>query len=433
MRLVIILAGSCLGTAAQADLHDLSMHGDFKKIYFIPAPEDREVEVRLFVPVGEVDVTGPEGLAHYLEHLVARSADEVHGDGLRNRIMNAWAAPDWTGYWNRGPAEELENMIRHTRAAFEPVDLSERYMLTERDIVEREYDFRLRNNPTRVLFREAYQHLYGSHGLGRSVMGTPESIRKISPQDALAFHEEAYNPRDAYLLIYGPVSKTAVVAQIRAHLLDLPEVTSRERPIYDDLPEPPEEDLVLTLPDLARDKIVIVGHAVAPPDLSRRKLWFTTLLVEAVLNSHQKGGLAKPLFYDEFIVSDIDVDLFLLPTRDIGFEILFGPEEGTSTETAIAMVKTVLRGLADTGVPSSTYHAIRDQRRAEIRRLELDSMRFHATVAQQSILNLGKALDVKGYHYEWGRPTLNDVNMLLAAIAGSTFTTTAIAQPEVLQ
>jgi len=56
-------------------------------------------------------------------------------------------------------------MIRNARAIFEPVELSEKFMLTERDVVEREFDLRYRNNPTAVLFREAFHHLYGSHGL----------------------------------------------------------------------------------------------------------------------------------------------------------------------------------------------------------------------------------------------------------------------------
>lgn len=68
------------------------------------------------IPVGEVDVDGPEGLAYYLERLVPSSVDEVHGEGMRNRIMNARVAPDWTGYWNRGPTEKPEKMVSHFKA-----------------------------------------------------------------------------------------------------------------------------------------------------------------------------------------------------------------------------------------------------------------------------------------------------------------------------
>ena len=134
--LVALLVG--WASTAQADLIDLTEYGDFNKIYFIPQPEAKNVEVRLLIPVGEVDRTGPEGLAHYLEHLVVWSADKVHGDGFRKREMNAWTSAFWTTYWNRGSKATFENMIRNARAVFEPLDLTQEFMLTERDVVERE-------------------------------------------------------------------------------------------------------------------------------------------------------------------------------------------------------------------------------------------------------------------------------------------------------
>jgi predicted Zn-dependent peptidase len=68
-------------------------------------------------------------------------------------------------------------------------------MLTERDIVEREFHLRYANNSTARLFRDAKRHLYGDHGFGRSVMGTPDSLRQISPADALEFHRDHMPPR----------------------------------------------------------------------------------------------------------------------------------------------------------------------------------------------------------------------------------------------
>jgi len=89
VRFVVVFLWVLWASVANADLLDLSAYGSFKKTFFIPEPTARDVEVRVFVPVGEVDRTGPEGLAHYLEHLVVWSADKVHGEGIRNRTMNA--------------------------------------------------------------------------------------------------------------------------------------------------------------------------------------------------------------------------------------------------------------------------------------------------------------------------------------------------------
>lgn len=415
----------------RADLLDLSAHGDFKKIYFIPDPSARNVEVRVFVPVGEVDHTGPQGIAHYLEHLVVWSADKVHGEGLRNREMNAWTSPYWTTYWNRGPSEAFGNLIRNARAVFEPVALSAEFMRSERDVVEREFDLRYRDNPTAVLFRETYHHLYGKHGLGRSVMGTPESLRRISPGDAMAFHEARYRPQDAYMLIYGPVTKKEAIAEIGKHLAALPRPPSTERGFRTRLPAPPTDELSLTLPGLNRDEVLIAGQVTAPGGLSRRKLWFSMLLLGDVLNSAEPGGLAKPLYYDDFVVTDIRTRLFLLPTGEIGFEIFFRPEDGISTPETMKRVRETLRGLVQGGgLPAETIAAIRDQTRSEVRRLERAKASYHATIAQNTLLNLGEALDVKAYHYELGQSTVDDLNLVLQSIVESPFTAIAIAHPE---
>ncbi|MGH1356023.1 MAG: M16 family metallopeptidase [Thalassovita sp.] len=429
-RVFTVFFSLLLCTIAHADLLDLSTHGDFKSIYFIPEPSARNIEVRVFVPVGEVDRTGPEGLAHYLEHLVVWSADRVHGEGLRNREVNAWTSPYWTTYWNRGPIDAFENIMRNARAVFEPIELSQEFMMTERDVVEREFDLRYSDNPTAILFREAYHHLYRQHGLGRSVMGTPESIRQITPADALAFHKERYRPQDAYLLIYGPITKEEVVAQIEKNLTNLAQPEPVERRALAPLPEQPEDSLSLSFPKLKRDKVLIVGQVVSPPKFSRRKLWFSLLLLEDIMNSAQPGGLAKTLYYDNFVVTGISTRLILLPSGDIGFEVYFSPEDGISASESLERVQKALRDLARKGLPVETVEAIRDQTRAEVRRLEKAQARHHATIAQSSILNLGQALDVKAHHYELGQPTVHDLNAIMKSIVESPFSSTAVAHPE---
>jgi len=426
--LVALLVG--WASISQADLVDLTKYGDFKKIYFIPQPEAKNVEVRLLIPVGEVDRTGPEGLAHYLEHLVVWSADKVHGEGFRNREMNAWTSAFWTTYWNRGSKATFENMIRNARAVFEPLDLTQEFMLTERDVVEREFDLRYRDNPTAVIFREASHHLYGDHQLGRSVMGTPESIRQISPEDALAFHQGNYRPQSAYLLISGPLTKGEAISQIQKHLTYIPNHTFPDRSYGLPLSLPPQNGLVLHLPKLEREEVLIVGTVAAPEGISRRRLWFSLLLLEDILNSALQGGLSKPLYYASFTVTQISASFYMLPTGDIEYEFFFKPEDGVTADEAVTLFHDTLAELANSGVSSDTLAVIRDRGREQVLRLEKDRDTYAATIAQNSILSLGEALDIKSYHYELGQPSDADLTAILKAVAVSHFTTTAIAYPE---
>lgn len=427
---LICLLGLVWSSAAQAELVDLSDYGDFQNIYFIEDPSARNIEVRVFIPVGEADRTGPEGLAHYLEHLVVWSADRVHGEGLRNREMNAWTSPFWTVYWNRGPADTFENLMRNARAVFDPVELSQDFMMTERDVVEREFDLRARGNPTAVLFRSAYQHLYGHHSLGRAALGTAESIRQITPEDALAFHRERYRPQDSYFLIYGPVTKAEVIAQIEKHLTGLEKPPSVERGFLSPLPKPPENDLSFHLSVLQRDKVLVLVQATPPAIFSRLRLWFSLQLLAEVLNGPQAGGLQKPLYFDDFIVTHVSAHLSLLPSGDVRLEVLFSPEDGVTALESAKHLRKALRDLAQNGLPVDTVNAIQNQTRAQVLRAYQAQTDYAATIAQRSILNLGQALDVQTFHHELGQPTVSDLNAILSALNASTFSTTTIAHPE---
>lgn len=429
-RYLKILLIFLLAPAAQADLLDLSQHSAFHKVYFIPAKTAQDVEVRVFLPVGEADRSGPEGLAHYLEHLVAWSADQVHGPGLRHREMNAWASPFWTAYWNRGARDAFDDMIRHAGAVFAPLALDRPFMRSERDVVEREFDLRYRDNGPALLYTAALHHLYGAHGLGRSTMGTPQSLARITPEMAERFRRQHYSAASAYLVILGPLEKGEVIAALRAHLAELPVHAPPPRGFAAPLPAPPEAGLEIELPMLERPRLLWVGQAAAPSGMSRRRLWFSMLLLSDILNGSAPEGLRKPLYYDSFTVTFVDSYLELLPGGALRFAIALSPEDDVPAAQALDALRAALRDLARRGISQGTLEALRGRTRQAIRRLEREKVSYHLEIAQKSLLNLGSALDVKAYHYEIGQPGTADLNALLRAIVQSDFTTSAIARPE---
>ena len=74
-----------LSAPATAELVELDTEAEFKTIYFSADQSASSVTVALFVIAGEVDVKGPEGPSHYLEHLMFWHADSVNGDALHSR------------------------------------------------------------------------------------------------------------------------------------------------------------------------------------------------------------------------------------------------------------------------------------------------------------------------------------------------------------
>lgn len=196
-----------LTTPATAQIVDLTEHAPFKSTFLVKAASQM-TRVAVHLPVGEADLTGPEGLAHYLEHLVWFYADRVYDAGLKERISNAWTNPFWTTYWNQSDQKELSSMLQMVGRVFESVELAPSFMREERGIVEQEFDFSQRENPFRQIFTRSVRRLYADHGFGSSVIGTPATLARISPEDALAFHQARYRMQDVVLLVFGPVPET---------------------------------------------------------------------------------------------------------------------------------------------------------------------------------------------------------------------------------
>lgn len=419
-----------IGVPAQAEIVDLSDHSPLAKVYFVPEPKAADVRVQLYLDVGEADRTGPEGLAHYLEHLVAWSADKVHGDGFKARHMNASTSPYWTSYYNSGPPDNFENMLRHAKAVFRPINLTTEFMQTERDVVMREYDLRLRENPYGQLYDKTKRHLHGDHAAGRSVMGTPESLATITYQDAIDFHKERYDPSRAYLIIHGNLKQNQVRVMVEKHLSELKDIPDVPRRIYDPLPEPPSEGIETKLSILERSAVQIQGYVQKPDALSKKDMWYASILLQDVLNSGHKGGLRKPLYFDNFIVASIDTFFLFTPLGDIQSIIAFTPEDGIAENDAETRVYAVLDKMVDKGVPPETVETIRNKTIEQIERLKESKPNYSFQIAETGLLNLGYAISPETHVENLRNVTLEQINSLLRAIVKSRYQTTGIARKQ---
>ena len=211
--LALALMFGALSAHAQT-IVDLTQHTNLKGAFLIQQPDAENARVEMFFDVGESDNLGPEGLSHYVEHLVAWSADRANKDNLHARGMNAWASGFFTNYHNQGPHDRLPAMLGFAARIFEPIELKQDFMRSERNIVEREFDLRYAQNATNQLYLAVTQALFPGHARGRSTIGTRNSIRSIAVEDALAFHRAHYSAKRATLLISGNLQADDVVAQL---------------------------------------------------------------------------------------------------------------------------------------------------------------------------------------------------------------------------
>ena len=173
----------------------------------------------LWYRAGSADeAQGESGLAHFLEHLLFKGT-KTTGPGEFSRTIsriggreNAFTSFDYTAYFQRVAAHQLETIMRLESDRMHNLILSEDVVLPERDVVLEERRSRTDNSPAAQLREQMRRALYLNHPYGRPVIGWMSEIRQLTTENALAFYRKHYAPNNAMLIIAGD----ATVERVRA-------------------------------------------------------------------------------------------------------------------------------------------------------------------------------------------------------------------------
>lgn len=167
----------------------------------------------LWYRVGAADEEpGESGLAHFLEHLLFKGTKTTAPGEFSRTISriggrdNAFTSYDFTAYFQRVAAHELETIMRLEADRMYNLVLTDDVVLPERDVVLEERRSRTDNSPAAQLREQVRRALYLNHPYGRPVIGWMSEIRELTTEKALAFYRKHYSPSNAMLIIAGDVT-----------------------------------------------------------------------------------------------------------------------------------------------------------------------------------------------------------------------------------
>ncbi len=186
-------------------------------------PSVHSASVGVWVDVGSRD-EGPSvaGAAHFLEHLlfkstptrsaveIAQAVDAVGGE------LNAFTAREHTCYYAHVLDTDLElavdlvaDVVLRGRCAADDVEI-------ERDVVLEEIAMR-DDDPEDTLGDVFLSAMFGTHPVGRPVIGSASSIAAITRAQLHSFHMRRYTPERMVVAVAGNVDHDEVMALVRQH------------------------------------------------------------------------------------------------------------------------------------------------------------------------------------------------------------------------
>jgi len=182
------------------------------------SPDAYSSAYAFFVRSGARDETlEVSGVSHFLEHMVFkgtanRSAADVNRDlDDLSASSNAFTSEEQTVYYATTLPESQEEIVELLADMMRPA-LRQEDFDTEKQVILEEiakYD----DQPPYGAHEKCMAAFFGDHPLGKSVLGTTDTVGNLKREQMLAYFEQRYSPKNIVLSAAGNVDFQALVRQ----------------------------------------------------------------------------------------------------------------------------------------------------------------------------------------------------------------------------
>ena len=152
----------------------------------------------------------PQGIAHFLEHkLFDMPGRDVTAEfAALGAVTNAFTSYDMTAY-HFSCTENFESCLRLLLEFVSTPYFTEESVAKEQGIIGQEIDMN-EDTPETKVFEQLMQAMYRQHPIREPILGTRQTIARITPQVLEVCHRAFYRPDNMLLCIVGDVDADAV-------------------------------------------------------------------------------------------------------------------------------------------------------------------------------------------------------------------------------
>jgi len=213
----------------------------------------------IIVNSGSRDETESQaGLAHFIEHLIFKRTEKRNTNQILNRLesvgadLNAYTTKEYTCIH----ASFLHPYLDRTLELFNDIvfhsTFPEEEMEKEKGVILDEIASYL-DQPEEAIYDDFEDIVFAGHALGRNILGTTESVNKLSKQDIKDFIAANYNTDKIVVAVLGNYSLPKAVKIFTKYYEAIPENIKQENR------KAPAESSVITRID---QKPIMQAHTV---------------------------------------------------------------------------------------------------------------------------------------------------------------------------
>jgi predicted Zn-dependent peptidase len=358
----------------------------------------------LIINTGSRDERNDEhGMAHFIEHNLFKGTKKRKAYHILSRLddvggeLNAYTTKEETVIHASFLPEHLARSVELIADILVNSTFPERELRKEKDVIRDEIHSYI-DNPSELIFDDFENLIFAEHPMGRSILGTEESLEKINRDMVLRFIARNYVPSQMILSVVGPVKWHRLLSLVQRYFEPLP--------FHDNTPSrknisryEPQQQVV--------QKETLQTHAIiGNRALSLHHKQFTALF----LLNNLLGGPAMnnrlTLNIREKYGFTYHIESFYSPFTDCGlFGIYLGTHKGT-IDRSMALVFKELKKLREKSLGTVQLHKAQKQLMGQI------------ALSQENNLALAIALGRSLLHYH-RIDTLEDVYARINAVSAA--------------
>lgn len=299
-------------------------------------PHSHSVSIGIWITNGSRnDKRDIKGASHFIEHLlfkgtktrnaldIAREIDSVGG------VLNAFTCREYVCYYSKVLNEALPKAVNlladiFLNSLFDPTDIEK-----ERKVVFQEI-WMLKDNPDSYIHDLFCQNLWKTHPLGMSIIGTEETVGRISRDILLDFRKKRFCAEDIIIAVAGNVDQKELMTLLENLFA---EVTPGAYP-KNELAPAYLKQVNLTNKDLEQVHLCL-GTKALPQNSPKRYVGY-------IVNTILGGGISSRLFQEirEKRGLAYSVYSYILSHSDAGTFVVYA---GTKKEQLFEVIDLILQ------------------------------------------------------------------------------------------
>jgi predicted Zn-dependent peptidase len=233
------------------------------------------------------------GVSHFIEHLLFKGTDTYSAqeiaevfDGLGGEL-NAATSREHTVVYARVADDHLETAIDvMSDMVFAPSFVE---VDSEREVVLEEIAM-YEDQPQELVHDLIAEAVFGSHALGRPVIGTAEVISSVSRRAISAYHRSMYVPENVVVGAAGSLDHNELLRLLERAEQKVRETPSKGRRVRPPLVKAPPPSVRFVRKDTEQYHVCLAAPGIARSDRRR----FAASLLDAIL-----GGSASSRLFQE--------------------------------------------------------------------------------------------------------------------------------------